>query len=306
MLKVALPQSLDFASLMAFTYQWPSSTDELVIDLSGLRWIEPIGLVALSCLAENYRRGGGRIHLDHDRCGIAGYLERMGLFRELACEGPTPFGMAQPAAGRFAEIRKIEDINSVDDISENIVDVFGMEIGSNEWSILNHIITEALNNVCQHSGAHGFCAAQFWPTKDRLQICIGDWGNGIKHALAKYSPADDASALDLALKVGVTGNPPHFGQPQMRNRGVGLSCIERLVAANKGRMELWSGLGRRSTSSNAAYNGNMPWTGTLLMVNMSREGLKANFQQIMAELSEELRAVEKAGKPDRAKRGGWM
>jgi anti-sigma regulatory factor (Ser/Thr protein kinase) len=301
-IRVLLPGRLDFAGVQILTSRVneklldASVSTPVVFDMKLVQWTEPVGIVGLACLIEGQRRIGREVHLDHNECAIAGYWDRMGFFREVGHPGPVSQNASHPPAGRFAEVRKIHRIDDVDGLAEEIISCLNVEEGEEEWHIVLHIVTEALNNVCQHSGTHGFCAAQYWPSKDRLQICIGDCGVGLKHALTRFGPDDDAAALDLALQVGVTGRPPNFNQPGMRNRGVGLSCIDRLTSANQGRIDLWSGLGRRSTSSPSAYNSNIQWTGTLLMANMRRNGARANFEAVMAQLREELYAIEKSRK----------
>jgi hypothetical protein len=82
----------------------------------------------------------------------------------------------------------------------------------------------------------------------------------------------------------------------MRNRGVGLSCIRRLVDANSGYFEIWSGNGVFTNDQEAATLITNHWTGTLLTVNMQRSTSTADFRAVMEQLTDELRSVERASK----------
>jgi hypothetical protein len=154
-----------------------------------------------------------------------------------------------------------------------------------------------MNNVCQHSLAHGFSAAQYWDKTGEVQFCIGDFGCGLMSALtAHYNPQDDVEAILLALKVGVTSRPPQFGQRHMRNRGVGLSAAHRLVVANLGQICVWSGRGWVTGIPSSAMHCEHGWTGTLVSVTMQRDNLTAGFRVVMDQLTAELRVAEKAGR----------
>lgn len=297
---VALPRHLNLAALRSIRATWPATCGAVNIVLHPEQWVEPTGLVGLACLIEEGRRSGLSVDVVHQGCSRGGYWERMGFFRQVGLPPPSATGLYRDGRRRFAEIRKIDDINFVDDITEELVSV--AVPGANEMRTFSHIVSELMNNVCQHSGASGFSAAQYWPGSDLVQFCIADFGCGLKNALqGLYNPTDDGHAIDLALRVGVTGRPPHFGQPHMRNRGVGLSCAHRLAAANNGRFELWSG--------NAIYSAEgvtiatpERWTGTLVAVTMQRSKLAADFRAVMNDLTAELYEVERLAKA--ATKGG--
>jgi hypothetical protein len=224
----------------------------------------------------------------------------MGFFRQVGLDPPPANGIPREAGDRFAEIRKISDIEHVDAITEELVAITHPQDGSRK--IFQHILSETMNNVCQHSLAHGFSAAQYWDKTGKVQFCIGDFGCGLMSALtSRYAPQNDVEAIQLALRVGVTSRPPQFGQRHMRNRGVGLSAAHRLVIANHGRICVWSGRGWFTDDS--AMHCAHGWTGTLIAVTMQRDNLTTGFRAVMDQLTEELRAVERAEKKDR--RASW-
>jgi hypothetical protein len=294
-MRITLPPWLSSGGLRGLLRSWPQSACEVELHFNTRQWATPTGMVGLACLIEKLRREGGAISIELNNCDTAGYWERMGFFRAVGLEPPycAPVN-PRPGMGRYAEIRKVSDIECVDTLTRELVAASQPEVGiSNTFS---HILSEAMNNVCQHSGVFGFSAAQYWAKNGRVELCIADSGCGLRSALSpRYAPANDSDAIRLALKVGVTSNSPNFGQSLMRNRGVGLSCIDRLVQANGGKFEIWSGRGRfvNGDGHNHLSVTQNRWTGTLLTVNMMRDKLTANFQAVMQELTAELRSVEK-------------
>jgi hypothetical protein len=292
LIAITLPREFHLTAVSNVVTNWPNSASLVEVVLHPDQWVEPAGLAALACLIDRTRRDGGTVKVTYDNCARVGYWERMGFFRELNLPGPVPSGSPHPPGGRFAEIRRISDLNYVDDIAGELMEV--IQPTTDERRTLGHILTETMNNVCQHSGAHGFSSAQYWSSTKTIKFCIADFGCGLRSALSpRYQPSSDRDAVDLALQVGVTSRPPNFGQPQMRNRGVGLSCAHRLVTANGGTFDIWSGTGRLASNSIKAFATNIEWTGTLVGVTMQRDCLAADFRQVMSSLAEELRLAEK-------------
>lgn len=294
---VSLPRHLGLSELMELRAGWPMAASSIRVALHPEQWVEPAGMVGLACLIEEARRAGIHVVMDHGGCGRAGYWERMGFFRQVGIDGPEPSGVPQASRRRFAEIRLVNDLYKVDDLTEELVSVASPLDGA--VLTFSHIVSELMNNVCQHSSAYGFSAAQYWPATGRVQFCIADLGCGLKDALtARYKPQDDMAAIELALQVGVTSRPPNFAQPHMRNRGVGLSCAHRLVTANCGAFDVWSRSGWFSNQV-GTKSCEACWTGTLVAATMQRENLTADYHAVMKELTAELYAVERAQKARR-------
>lgn len=289
---LTLPTQMDDKSLSTFMTTWPSDPVNITVVFNKKQWSTPTGMVGLACLIDKHQKKGGSVELNFEQCEGTGYWERMGFFREIGLPAPVcANGIARPASGRFAELRKIGDIEEVDNVTQELVSA--THTSAQGLKTFSHILSEAMNNVCQHSGAYGFSAAQYWEYNGRVEFCIADTGQGLLSALTpSHTPSDDADAIRLALKVGVTSRSPYFNQRQMRNRGVGLSCIERLVRANGGRFQVWSGHGRFANENDAPYLTSDSWIGTLISVNMKRDELTADFHNVMQQMAEELRLAE--------------
>lgn len=205
---VRLPQSLTLETLRGVVRRWPDGAAEITVRLDPAQWVHPAGIVGLACLIRTTERRGGRVAVDATACARAGYWERMGFFRVLGLEGPPPEGVARKPRGRFSELRSVAEIEEVDEITEALVAVTNPTRAAQR--VFNHVVSEALNNVCQHSDAEGFCLAQYYPQTDEVRFCIGDFGCGLRHSLRGLTPADDREAIQLALRVGITGRPPQL------------------------------------------------------------------------------------------------
>jgi hypothetical protein len=146
--------------------------------------------------------------------------------------------------------------------------------------------------VCQHSEAEGLCAAQFYPQTHEVRFCIGDFGCGLRHALRAFALNGDLAAVLKALEVGVTGRRVRVGQREMRNRGVGLSAIHRLVEDNGGSLTVWSGTGMLRTIPKIHRDAMPHWPGTLIDARMRRNNLLKAFRDTMEAIRAELEEKE--------------
>lgn len=289
MTRLELPQRLDLKALPQLVREWPHGSTGVEIVLHPKQWVEPAGLVALACLIEASQRAGAAVTTDHSGCPAAGYWERMRFFSALGIASPEPSGPAREAEGRFSELKAIGDIFEVDEVTEGLVDVSQPTGEFRETH--NHIVSEALNNVCQHSRACGFSQAQLYKATE-VHFCIGDAGIGLREALRVFGPLDDLAAIEMALRVGVTSGSSRLGQRELRNRGVGLCAIERLVVGNGGRLVIWSGTG--FYGSDGTRLANAPhWQGTLVAAALRRNYLAMNFRDAMKQLDNEQRALRK-------------
>src|SRR5207342_580460 len=89
-----------------------------------------------------------------------GYWERMGFFACLDLDGPPATARHDPA-GRFYELRRVTGMDDVDQLTEELVAVTNPDASARR--VHGYVVSEALNNVCQHSGAEGYCASQYYP-----------------------------------------------------------------------------------------------------------------------------------------------
>lgn len=117
--------------------------------------------------------------------------------------------------------------------------------------LLKYVLTEIMRNVPEHSNADSiwYCA-QYWPTKDRVELAIIDEGIGIKNSLlSNYAYNDiidsDRTALEYALKPGISSKfapgTTNNAKDEWANSGFGLYMISSLCANLEGSFTIASG-----------------------------------------------------------------
>ncbi len=139
-------------------------------------------------------------------------------------------------------------------------------------------LNEVMDNVLTHSAAdgataHGYVMATVDSSTSRLKVCVFDLGVGLKSSFAgsRYSPADDAEAIQLALTANVTSG---IGQ------GNGLWGLHELIRrAKNGSLSVSSGSARYLFSPRDGVDSVAPfepWAGfkgsTLVDFRMSIDG----------------------------------
>jgi len=137
------------------------------------------------------------------------------------------------------------------------------------FDTLSYSIREIIRNVVEHSESKqiGICA-QYWPTKNRVEVAIIDRGVGLRKTLQRNPHLDvnnDRSAVNYALMPAVSGRA-FKGSRQQRgpwaNSGFGLYMTSRIcrnggnffIASGESGMMLTKAKGGKSYSS-CSYEG---------------------------------------------------
>ncbi len=283
---ITLPSNFNMFSMREFLGEVYLEGNECIdFDLSACNFIEPVGMVALSCLIELMKVKNIEVNTINGSNDSLNYLKRMGFFDVLGLDGPSPVGEYRPPNGRFSCLKRVGDDNDTDDITHAIVDTLGLDSYGDEWRTVSYIISELINNVCHHSRSYGFALAQYYEKTNCVKISIGDPGIGLKEALRERYYDDvktHGDAINKALEPLITSNPPHFGQPERRNRGVGLSMVHRLVMESRGKLQIYSGTAM--LNGNDMFSGQPMWQGTLVSVRLERGKISADIKKFIGEM----------------------
>lgn len=104
---------------------------------------------------------------------------------------------------------------------------------------LNHIFSELMNNVSDHSQSNigGYAMAQYYPKLKKVQFAIADKGCGfLKNINSKFSNIDNEyEAIIKALERAVSASS-NLIYGQNRNAGYGLYTLETIINETKGKM----------------------------------------------------------------------
>ncbi len=220
--------------------------EPVTIDVSALRRITPVGLVALAARIMGWRREQREVCIEGvDRCAITGYLQRLDLFKACGMDIPESF-VRHSSRGSFVPVRVIDhDVDRLGGDMAACIAPGGEEYEhplSELHSLVWYVLTETANNVRQHSQGAGFASAQVNGKEGLVRLAIADNGRGVLKSFqdleARWAlELDDKSAIQKALepKVSCKGRPT--------NEGVGLTLVAGLMREVHGWLMIVSGRG---------------------------------------------------------------
>lgn len=237
----------------------------MVLDLTGVTFLEPAGLAVLASAFDQAMRTGliadGSVLLGPTNQNVCNYLRRMDLFHDvLAWDEPENFRRRTPQG--FAPVSLFEDgvlaSQAAADLAASV-----SSANSKEQSALREALTELAENVVFHAGhTRGAACAQGWARE--VQLAIADRGDGIPSSLrrkAAHAGLSDKAALTAALERNVT----RLDDP---GRGQGLWTVSEMVEVNGGRLFVRSGsvlLRQIGHERKVSDNGPL-WPGTVVVV----------------------------------------
>lgn len=227
----------------------------LCLDFEHLGRSEPLGMLLFSAALKAYR-----VQMREERPDIRfraighqgkSYQAHMGFFKMFGLD----FGSAPDEAagsGRYEPIRYLdlqecerEAANEYSDVREIIerrcLGLAGMLVRDDMPDVietLGYSLREIVRNALEHAGVDGiwYCA-QYWPTRDLVELALVDQGVGIRASLARnpnLSLQSDGDALQHAIRPGVSGVAFKGARKQRiddewRNSGYGLYMTSRLA-----------------------------------------------------------------------------
>jgi hypothetical protein len=255
-----VPSSLDYRSADRLAEAVARvENGKVLLDARRLRWIDPVGMIALLALGEHLRTRTGNVpSLELPGGGeVPGYLARMGFFRA----GTGIFRMEErPGRGGgrasevLLEITPITENRDVHDLVERVQERAALILERTlrlpptavvQFSV---ILSEVCQNILEHAEAVGWVAAQSYRWSRRLGrqvlvLAVGDVGRGFRGSLAgehagRYGDRwNDATALEAAFIHGLT----RFLD---QGRGQGIQQIRKQVRRWGGMIVVRSGTAR--------------------------------------------------------------
>lgn len=226
------------------------------IDLSGVTFIDPYGMVGLLeigelCMLEDVKK---TVVLPRS-AEVLRYLDRMDFFtpakRCFILEPMQP--PSEPATGPsdvLLEITPIERANDIHYIVGRVRDraqsILSTHLRYDEKAINGFIValSEVCQNIIEHSENKGFVGIQKYryPSLGRnvVKIAVMDAGIGFRRSLSgRFKLASDIEAIEKALLQGASRH-------EDEGRGHGLAAVRRFVTQWQGKLSLRSGSARVS------------------------------------------------------------
>lgn len=229
-----------------------SKENEVELDFSQARMLNPFFLGGLACSLHHFRSHGKQINLNHaNNYNINTYLERI-FFPE--CFTPLkdyendffhrlddyrvktyiPIIAFPTGSDAYHGTVREKVLNAVSALLKT-----QLNFREKERQPLSNFLDELTHNVNDHSGAkYGYLFAQFYPSSNYLDLVICDHGKGIFKSYentAKFNPKDEIEALQFAIMGISTKDLPE-------SKGFGISTSRKmLVNGLGGKFFIWTG-----------------------------------------------------------------
>lgn len=220
----------------------PSLGHKAVIDLRGVRWVQPYGLVALAVFAENQMRLRREIEVLAPRIAtVSRYMDRMGFGDVIRAMGGTHNLLPSPRYDHGNDLLELQKFASEEAADALAALVYEKLVGSDAdlASAMYQSIIELGQNVSQHSGRpSGFAAVASTHGGSRIAFAIGDSGKGMLASLESFNFTDDEDALESVMLGGISSTGD-------AGRGQGLRTARELLTGRGGVLVAQSGVALR-------------------------------------------------------------
>ena len=244
-----VPSALDLVSALNFTSMLSNieESEEYIFDFSNTRTVEPFPMLLVSSQINRMadRLPNSRMVFSNYKhmtyAGHMGFFKAFGLdFGKLPGEAKgssrylplTIFDcntLIQQAAGKGNEVG-----DEVEEYSKRLAKILCSEDGA-VYDTLAYSLRELMRNAVEHSNAKQFgVCAQYWPSKNKVEVAIFDRGIGLQASL-RHNPhldvSDDKRAVNYALMPAVSGKAFKGSRKQRgswANSGFGLYMTSRI------------------------------------------------------------------------------
>ena len=297
-MKIHIPNSAFLGNIETFISDF-NPHDDTVLEISANpKWtsIHPLVVSMIVSLAIEVKRKGGKIVCPEITARSKPYLKRIGLTDYIEADGTYEIEEHE-SSGKFIKATVIKTSTELNRFITDMVPL--LHTSPEQADPIKYVISELVRNALEHSWAKdgAVITAQYFPKSNRVSIGVADRGVGILNALEKtWKPANDASAMDLALTPGITGITKKLGgSPD--NGGFGLFFTKSIAKISRQFFLIYSGksmfkllktkedkkpvLFARPTDDRSTRKVNLPhWEGTAvgLDISLSKD---ENFQGLL-------------------------
>lgn len=230
-------QTLDtIIGQLAPAWEKTSNITQVCFDFSAVEFIWPSAIALLTTAILRFQQE--RIPVKVKRpvsANVDSYLSRMDFYDSVSINVDYPY-YRRDSAGRFREVVQVCSEGEGDRVVQEIIDILELNLAGIGLvrDAVQHAFLEIVNNVFHHahSPTYAVVCAQFYPTKNRIEISVVDSGRGIPASLANNPSLDGkfdsaAEAIELAAQPRVTGRPDY-------NTGEGLFFSLEFIKENRG------------------------------------------------------------------------
>jgi hypothetical protein len=228
-LTITIPSRLTPDELLPFSAQLRAAVVEesYLLDFRGVGHVEPFGMLFLAALIRQFVRSRRQTQGKDCEIRVANYADKtyaswMGLFKSFGLDhgnGPgeasgsgTYIPLTRLTVSRIVGEARDEYVHHGEVIEEEarrITHILTRNDSGDITETLTYAIREIMRNVVEHGNtSHIWYAAQYWPTKSRVEVSILDEGIGLLPSLRRnprLNVDSNQKAIFMALQPGVSG-----------------------------------------------------------------------------------------------------
>jgi len=247
-------------------------------DLSSMRFVLPSGMVLLSNLTHFLRRRGSTVSFvgaDPEKMCIQ-FMDDSMFFEQHSGGKLRQWSSVRPTTKPLVKVQSEQMLAWVNmEFSPWLARCSG--IPERDLAELMTCAKELFNNISDHTELGvGSVFSQWYPQKNRLLICIADFGPGIPFTVrrVRQEPRDE-QAIVTAFEDGFTS------KSKPTNQGVGLAYLRQNVVENlSGELSVHSGEGAVRMKKNGtftevvAYSNGGLCPGTLIEISLGTDRIE--------------------------------
>ena len=207
------------------------------INLEKVNWVTPLSILPLAVKISKKIENNPELNIVYPSNEVAGYLKYMHF-----PNGLNEYGSYSQSASYIPIVCINLEGNSKNEGVDNAISKYAslldnliqdQEYKQNIQEAISYLLSEGASNVLQHSNSNRlWIFAQYWRSKNEIEICLADEGVGFKNAYQNAEnpryPKDDADAIKYALK----GVSSKYGV-ENSERGYGIRTSLRLVTESE-------------------------------------------------------------------------
>ncbi|WP_321826275.1 ATP-binding protein [Maribacter dokdonensis] len=212
----------------------------------------------------------------------ANYASRINFFQQIGFNYQENFNR-QNASGRFTEIKRFDDANSMGIFKEVLSILLDKgSINKDMLIVLQYCLWEVIDNSIRHSrsdgtlsNGNGYICCQYFPKNNQIRLIIADNGQGIHKALtehpdSEYKHFSEEEAVIHCIDKGVTNST---------GKGFGLWATSTLVKENGGKLIIHSGNHALEIDSVKRVQKLSNWQGTYTYLRVNTD-VPVNYDKI--------------------------
>lgn len=228
-LTITIPSRLTPDELLPFSTSLSATAvaDSYLLDFRGVGHIEPFGMLLLAALIRQFVRSRRQLQGKDCKIRVANYANKsyaswMGLFKSFGLDHGNELGAASGSGTyipltRLTVSRIVGEARSdyvhhgeiIEGEARRIAQILTRDDDGAITETLTYAVREIMRNVVEHGKtSHIWYAAQYWPTKHRVEVSILDEGVGLLPSLSRnprLNVDSNQKAIFLALQPGISG-----------------------------------------------------------------------------------------------------